>query len=166
MMAAVLYRQEVERFCSSRGIHLGETFEDLDYSGWRGSRMRPGLEWLLERRREFSMIVVPKLSRFGRSLSHLCRLFDLFDGDGIALIFLDISLDTSTSQGRLLRNVMAAFAEYESDLRSEYSLASHRHMAAAGRPNGGQCPYGYRRPDRSSECAAMMWRFVGWGTPR
>jgi DNA invertase Pin-like site-specific DNA recombinase len=87
MTAWVLYRQEVERFCNSRRIHLGATFEDLDYSGWRDSRIRPGLERLLERRHEFSMIVVPKLSRFGRSLSHLCQLFDLFDSDGIGLVF-------------------------------------------------------------------------------
>jgi site-specific DNA recombinase len=98
-------------------------------------------------------------------------LFDLFDGDGIALIFLDISLDTSTSQGRLLRNVMAAFAEYESDLKSGYSLASHRHMATAGKPNGGQCPFAYRYdratrnyaviPDQAEVVRDVFQRYLG-----
>jgi DNA invertase Pin-like site-specific DNA recombinase len=49
-------------------------------------------------------------------------LFDLFDdAEGIALVFLDMNIDTGTSQGRLLPNIMAAFTEYESDVCSDYS---------------------------------------------
>ena len=55
--------------------------------------------------------------------------FDLFDGDGIALVFLDMNIDTCTSQGRLLRNIMAAFAEYESDVKSDYARANDRMVA-------------------------------------
>jgi hypothetical protein len=33
-------------------------------------------------------VIIPKLSRFGRSLKHLTRLFATFDNDGIALVFL------------------------------------------------------------------------------
>ena len=44
------------------------------------------------------------------------RLFDLFDSDDISLVFLDINGDSSTSQGRLVRHVMAAFTDYESDV--------------------------------------------------
>jgi DNA invertase Pin-like site-specific DNA recombinase len=56
-------------------------------------------------------VVVPKLSRFGRSLAHLIELFETFETDGIALVLLDVGIDTTTSQGRLLRHIMAAFAE-------------------------------------------------------
>jgi DNA invertase Pin-like site-specific DNA recombinase len=58
-----------------------------------------------------------KLSRFGRSMSHLFELFDPFGDDGVDLIFLDIGVDPFTSQGSLLRNVISALAEYESDHR-------------------------------------------------
>jgi Resolvase, N terminal domain len=71
-------------------------------------------------RHRFSAVVVPKLSRFGPSMSELVRLFDLFDNDDISLIFLDLKIDTGTSQGRLC-HVMAAFAEYESDVNSDYA---------------------------------------------
>jgi site-specific DNA recombinase len=62
----------------------------------------------------------------------------------VALVLLDMNIDTRTSQGRLLRNVMAAFAEYESDVKSDYSRANHRHLAMSGRPVGTSCVYGYR----------------------
>jgi hypothetical protein len=32
-----------------------------------------------------------------------------------------MNIDTGTSQGRLLPNIMAAFTEYESDVCSDYS---------------------------------------------
>ncbi len=72
---------------------------------------------------EFSAIIVPKLARFGRSVMDLVELFELFDHDRVALVFLDMNIDTSPSQGPLL---MAAFAEYESDVKADYARASYR----------------------------------------
>lgn len=143
MKAPELYEEEIRRYCHYRGLELGEVFSDIDYSGYRNSERRPALGELVRRRNEFSSVVVPKLSRFGRSLKHLTQLFETFDSDGIALTFLDLGLDTSTSQGRLLRNVMGAFAEYESDVRSDYARANHRRVRAEGRPWGGRPPFGY-----------------------
>lgn len=60
-------------------------------------------------------------------------------------MFLDMNVDTSTSQGRLLRHVMAAFAEYESDVKADYARANHRRVALEGRPWGGRAPFGYER---------------------
>ena len=96
-----------------------------------------------DQRHAFSAIVIPKLSRFGRSVKDLVELFDLFDRDGIALVFLDMNIDTATSQGRLLRHIMAAFAEYESDVKSDYSRATQRLLAREGRPGGPWAPFGY-----------------------
>jgi DNA invertase Pin-like site-specific DNA recombinase len=145
MKAPELYRDEIERYCRYKHLKLSMIFSDIDFSGRRGARARPGLQGLVEARKEYSAVVVPKLARFGRSMSHLIELFDLFDRDSIGLVFLDLGIDTSTSQGRLLRNVMAAFAEYESDVRSDYTRAANDYRARRGLPNGGLAPYGYRR---------------------
>lgn len=83
MKAPELYEDEIRRYCSYKKFILGEMFCDIDYSGYRGAPKRPGLEALLERRHEFSSVVVPKLSRFGRSVSDLTKLFDLFEADQI-----------------------------------------------------------------------------------
>jgi DNA invertase Pin-like site-specific DNA recombinase len=143
-MAAVdVYRQEIERYCSYKGLELADVFSDIDFSGYRGAPPRPALEDLLRCRHDFSAVVVPKLSRFGRSVKDLVELFELFDRDGISLVFLDMNIDTNTSQGRLLRHIMAAFAEYESDVKSDYGRANHRHVRSLGRPWGGRPPFGY-----------------------
>jgi DNA invertase Pin-like site-specific DNA recombinase len=98
MHAPEIYEEEIRRYCQYRRLDLAEIFSDIDYSGWRGSRTRPSLNRLLERRKEFSLVVVPKLSRLGRSLSHLCELFDQFDSDGVGLSF-----STSASTPRRAR---------------------------------------------------------------
>jgi DNA invertase Pin-like site-specific DNA recombinase len=143
MKAPDIYRDEIERYCRYKDLHVVETFSDIDYSGYRGAKPRPGLEQLKARRFEFSSVIIPRLSRFGRSMKDLVALFDLFDRDDIGLVFLDINVDTSTSQGRLLRNIMAAFAEYESDVKSDYARANQRLLAQEGRPQGPLAPYGY-----------------------
>lgn len=143
MKAPELYSDEITRYCGYRNLVLKETFSDIDYSGYNNSDKRPALNELVRRRHEFSAVIVPKLSRFGRSLKHLTQLFDTFDNDGIALVFLDLGMDTKTSQGRLLRNIMASFAEYESDVRADYTRANFRFVTQQGRPFGGRPPFGY-----------------------
>jgi site-specific DNA recombinase len=145
MQSPDIYRDEIERYCDFKRLRLAEVFADLDFSAWRGARPRPALEQLVERRHEFGAIIIPKLSRFGRSVSDLVRLFNLFDRDGVDLVFLDMGIDTSTSQGRLLRNIMASFAEFESDVKSDYIRAAYRHLQMQGRAWGGRPPFGYDR---------------------
>jgi DNA invertase Pin-like site-specific DNA recombinase len=77
-------------------------------------------------------------------MKELIRLFDVFDSDRIPLVFLDMNLDTSTSQGRLLRHILAAFAEYESDVKADYTRATHRRIRAEGRP-WGLAPFCYAK---------------------
>jgi DNA invertase Pin-like site-specific DNA recombinase len=147
MKAPELYEDEITRYCSFKGWGLGEVFSDIDFSGYNNSEGRPGLRELVRRRAEFSAVIVPKLSRFGRSLKHLAQLFDTFDRDGISLVFLDMNIDSSTSQGRLLRHIMAAFAEYESDVKADYARANYRHAMQQGR-TWGLPPYGYRAENK------------------
>lgn len=142
MRAPELYRDEIERYCNYRDLELAEVFSDIDHSAYRGAKARPALEELKRSRFEFSGVVVPKLSRFGRSVRDLVILFELFDRDGIALVFLDMNLDTQISQGRLLRRILTAFAEYESDVKSDYARAAQRMLATEGRPHGPLAPFG------------------------
>jgi DNA invertase Pin-like site-specific DNA recombinase len=147
MRAPEIYEDEIRRYCTFKGLHLRELFSDIDFSGYKHSEKRPALGELVDRRAEFSAVIVPKLSRFGRSLKHLIQLFDVFDRDGISLVFLDMNIDTATSQGRLLRHIMAAFAEYESDVKADYARANYRHAMLNGR-TWGKPPFGYVAEDK------------------
>lgn len=146
MTAPELYRGEIERYCSYRDLDLVKVYEDIDASGFRGAPPRPGLNHLLDDRSRYEVVVIPKLARFGRSMKELIRLFDLFDGESTSLVFLDMDIDTNTSQGRLLRHVMAAFAEYESDVKSDYWRATSERRLGLGLPMSA-APFGYRWSD-------------------
>lgn len=158
MHAPELYEDEINRYCSYKNVNLGRLYSDIDYSAFRGAKPRPSLERLVEDRHSYSAVIVPKLSRFGRSMRELIRLFEVFDSDGVPLVFLDMNLDTSTSQGRLLRHILAAFAEYESDVKSDYARASIRRAAEAGLPHGSMPPYGYRRLGTGEERRLVLDR--------
>jgi hypothetical protein len=72
-----------------------------------------------------------------------------------------MKLDTSTSQGRLLRHILAAFAEYESDVKADYCRANYMRRKMEGKP-WGSAPFGYVgggdwRPD---EKAAPILRSI------
>ncbi len=149
MQAPQMYEEQIRSYCAYKDLRLARIYSDIDMSGWRDSPRRPGLEQLKSDRSTYATIVIPKLARFGRSVRDLVELFALFDGDHIALAFLDMNIDTGTSQGRLLRHIMAAFAEYESDVKSDYAKASYRHLASLGRPWGGMGPLGYKRDDET-----------------
>jgi DNA invertase Pin-like site-specific DNA recombinase len=144
-----------------------EHYRDIDHSAFRGARTRPGLQQLDDHRGSYRQVIVPKLSCFGRSVKELVKLFDLFDREGITLVLLDMNSDTSRGQGQLLRRIMAAFAEYESDVR-DYTRANKSLRDLQGRPLnlGGPAPYGYRRVERSYEAhpdvLAAVQRRRGW----
>lgn len=142
MKAPELYEEEITRYCAYRGVTLGAMYKDIDASGYRGSRPRQGLEDLKLHHLNYSAVIVPKLARFGRSVKDLVALFELFDRSRVPLVFLDMNIDTSTSQGRLLRHIMAAFAEYESDVKADYARSNHRLARSKGLA-WGRAPFGY-----------------------
>ncbi|MFN2491086.1 MAG: recombinase family protein [Actinomycetota bacterium] len=145
MKAPAIYRGQIEDYCRYKKLGCLQVFEDIDFSGRRGAKPRPALTELLERRHEFSAVITPKLTRFGRSLGDLYELFNRFDDDGIGLVFLDVEVDTRTAGGKLVRNIMAAFANYETDLISERWRDVARYLKKNGRRNGGfSTPLGYR----------------------
>ena len=54
-----------------------------------------------------------------RSVIHLAQVATRFQKENIDLIVIDQAIDTTTSTGRLMFNMLAAIAEFETDLRSE-----------------------------------------------
>jgi site-specific DNA recombinase len=173
MLADSIYRQEIEGYASAYGYRLVEVFADLDFSGRKGAKARPAFTTMLERRDEFDLIIVPKLSRFGRSMKDNLAAYDLLEGSGVGIAFLDLRMDTTTSGGKLMRNVLTALAEYESDLISERWKDTHRYLAKNGRHLGGvTVPFGYQyadkqlspHPTQAPEARLIFERFAaGWG---
>lgn len=64
-------------------------------------------------------IAVAKLDRLTRSLVGLSDLMDWAQRHGLALVALDLGLDTSTDTGRLVARIMASVGEWERERISE-----------------------------------------------
>ena len=98
-------------------------------SGTRASR--PQWDACLKSLNKGDQLVITKLDRAGRSLKHLMALSDQLDQRGIALKVIDQAIDTSTSAGRALFQMLGVFAEFERNLISERTKEALR-----GRPRG------------------------------
>jgi DNA invertase Pin-like site-specific DNA recombinase len=98
---------------------------------------RPGLDEALAYLRHGDTLVVWKLDRLGRSLSHLVQTVEDLRERGVGFRSLtDAGMDTTTSSGRLLFNMMAALAAFERDLIRERTKAGLVSAAARGRKGG------------------------------
>ena len=80
---------------------------------------RTQLEAALEFCREGDTLVVTKLDRLARSVTHLGRLLEHLTDKGVALRILSMGVDTGTPTGKLMLNVMASVAQFEREMMLE-----------------------------------------------
>jgi DNA invertase Pin-like site-specific DNA recombinase len=83
---------------------------------------RPQLQACLAYVREGDILVISRLDRMARSVLDLAKIADSLEKNGVALRVLDQSIDTSTSEGRLMFSLLGAFAQFEADIRAERQL--------------------------------------------
>lgn len=103
-----------------------QIFTDQGVSG--GLCERPGLEETIKTLRHGDTLVVWRLDRLGRSLTHLVQIMEELGKHHIHFQSLTEHIDTSTSGGRLIFHIIAALSEFERGLISERTRAG---MAAA-----------------------------------
>jgi len=103
-------------------------FTDQGISG--SALKRPGLDRALAALKPGDALIVWKLDRLGRSLSHLVNLVAKLGEQGIAFRSLSDPIDTTNAGGRLVLHMMGALAEFERSLIVERTRAG---LAAAKR---------------------------------
>ena len=85
------------------------------------------------------MLVVWKLDRLGRNLTHLVNTVQNLSARGVGLRVLTgqgAQIDTTTAAGRLVFGIFAALAEFEGDLIRERTMAGLEAARARGRKGG------------------------------
>jgi DNA invertase Pin-like site-specific DNA recombinase len=98
---------------------------------------RPGLTNALSHLRSGDTLVVWRLDRLGRSLTHLIATVTALQERGVGFKSLTESIDTTTSGGRLVFNIFASLAEFEREIIRERTNAGLKAARARGR-NGGR----------------------------
>jgi DNA invertase Pin-like site-specific DNA recombinase len=82
--------------------------------------------------RDGDVFVVTRLDRLARSVTDLRNIVDQLEAKGVGFRVLRQEIDTTTSSGRLMLNMLAAFAEFENDLRRERQRDGIEKARAAG----------------------------------
>jgi DNA invertase Pin-like site-specific DNA recombinase len=104
----------------ARALAAGATeiFEDVQ-SGSNDNR--PQLNKLMDlvRNKQVDEVIITRIDRKSRSLVKLRECIDIYLEAGVNLRILDQQIDLKTSQGKLMANVLASLAEWETDLLSE-----------------------------------------------
>jgi DNA invertase Pin-like site-specific DNA recombinase len=72
--------------------------------------------------REGDTLVVTRLDRLCRSINDLTRISEELKTNGITLVVIEQSIDTSTSTGRLLFNMLGCIGEFENEIRKERQM--------------------------------------------
>jgi len=108
-----MQEEAIKRYCEVQAIKPLRTFKDIGVSGSKESR--PEFDKLLKalRNKEFDTLIVYKLDRIGRSLSHLVKLFEEFKAKKIDFISVTQNINTSTAEGNMFLQMLMVLAEYE-----------------------------------------------------
>ena len=124
-----------------------------------GVKNRPELENLLLQLQTGDVLVVYKLDRLARSVSHFVKVFEVLKAKGVGFRSLTEAIETDTPQGRMFLHLLTAFAEFERELIRERCLAGQRAARAAGKT------WGRKRELSDDEVgqAVKAWR-SGWYT--
>ena len=91
---------------------------------------------LLKKLRENDVLVVVRLDRLARSLRDLMDLILLLESKNVEFVSLNENLDTASSVGKLMFQIVGAFAEFERNLISERTKVGLESARARGKIGG------------------------------
>ena len=116
-------------------VCLPERYDDGGFSG--GNTNRPALQRLMKdiRAGRVDIVVVYKLDRLTRSLMDFSDLQEFFDRYGVSFVSVTQEINTSTSAGRMMLNILMTFAQYEREIIAERV----RDKVAAAKKRGKHC---------------------------
>ena len=97
---------------------------------------QPGLDRALDSLHPSDTLIVWKLDRLGRSLSHLVQIVKMLHEKGVWFRSLTENIDTTTPNGELVIRIFAVLAQFEHNLIRERTLVGQHIAASHGRKAG------------------------------
>ena len=127
-------RRELEVVAARSGWDVVKVYEDAGISGAKGRDKRPGLDAMLKavNAKEFDMVAAWSVDRLGRSLTDLLAILQGLHDKGVDLFLHQQGLDTSTTAGRAMYQLLGVFAEFERGIICERINAGLARAKAKG----------------------------------
>jgi DNA invertase Pin-like site-specific DNA recombinase len=105
---------EIKKFCNYRDFELVRMFtdkasgKDINRDGFQDMLMA-----IHQKTFDADAVVVFKIDRMGRSLKNLIDILEDFSKNQIQFISISDNMDTTLPMGKLMFQIVGAFAEYE-----------------------------------------------------
>ncbi|MFD8844323.1 recombinase family protein [Streptomyces pseudogriseolus] len=174
--SVVRQKVAIQRWADSRGHTIVGWVEDVDVSGAIAPWERPGLgqwlpstigkdvsaveerlAWELSRADEWDVLCGMKLDRISRRVLHIAQLVEWAGEHGKEVASAEDGFDVSSPMGKILFQLIAAFAEGELEAIKFRAKSSYAHLMKSGRWRGGFVPYGYRA---EKDAVGEGWKLV------
>lgn len=135
--------EHLQRHCEQNDYEMVRTYTDAGESG--STILRPGFQQMLVDAEAcvFQVVLVYRWDRFSRNLADLVTVVESLANEGVKLESVTQASDDKTPEGRLMRNILGSFAQFELDQLKVRVKAGMVRRAKEGlwlsRP-----PYGYQ----------------------
>src|SRR5947199_504428 len=147
-------------------------YDDGAFSG--ASLDRPAMQQLLAEVRsgEIDIVLVYKVDRLTRAVADFAKLIEPFDAHGVSFVSVTQSFNTRSSMGRLTRNVLLSFAQFEREVIGERVRDKISASKRKGIWVGGPIPLGYASankkisvvPDDAENVRTIFRRYLELGS--
>ncbi len=127
-------RRELEAVGARSSWQIVKVYEDAGVSGAKGRDKRPGLDAMLKavNAKEFEIVAAWSVDRLGRSLTDLLGILQGLHDKGVDLFLHQQGLDTSTTAGKAMFQMLGVFAEFERGIIRERVNAGLARAKAKG----------------------------------
>lgn len=141
-------------------IYKGQELEFLIYDkdeGFSGKNTkRPSFQELMRdvKNDVLDVVMVYRLDRISRNVQEFSAMYSIFQQHNVSFVSIKESFDTTTSMGRTVMYILAAFAQMERENTSERVTDSMQALGCTGKWTGGTLPTGFtsvRRKEGNKE---------------
>ena len=140
-------RESAEAFIRSQAAEgwtcLPDRYDDGGFTG--GNMDRPALQRLLAdvEGGRVDAVVVYKVDRLSRSLLDFAKMLETFDRRQVSFVSVTQQINSATSMGRLMLNVLLSFAQFEREIIGERTRDKIAATRRKGKWTGGHPILGY-----------------------
>ena len=140
--------------------HAGFEAQQLELKSYGCERMyqeqvsavasRQELEHAIDMLRDGDKLVVTKLDRLARNVTHMGEILEQIEAKGAGLVILSLgseTVDTSTATGKLILNMMVSVAQFEREMMKERQVEGIKRAQAEGKYKG-RVPTAMKQADK------------------